>query len=460
MRPLSRGIRVGAVAASLTLTVPLGAAGAETPPRPSQPAQARPAPVEPAGQPAPVGAMRAGRLNCGDRITKSTTLTADVGPCPGNGIIIGADNIIFNLNGHTISGTPGPGSGNDGGIRLPNRKGVTVTGLPGTSGIKGTVTGFDAGVVVNGGSNNTIENLVVRDNVGPDELSGTGEWWEPPAAELGDGIVIFKSPSNRITNNVVIHNGVYDGIGVFGLGSNSNTVRGNTVENTVGIFGNRSGSGTGIIINHFLDQAPGTLQTIEGNRAIGNRVRRNLGSGISSVGNRHGEIVGNEVVENGLEYAAYAEVDWDLAAHGIGVRAGGGLGHPDFDPNLGVLVKDNEANHNGLHGIYIDGSGISVERNQVFNNGAVGLVVGAASTTFMPANSITYNSTGYNFILDLFDMSGPGWVPEDQYCADNVWWGNTWGPLQPKAEEWGFTAAYYPECAAAGGSGPNPPVNS
>ncbi len=39
-------------------------------------------------------------------------------------IIVGADNITLNLNGHTISGTPGPGDGNAAGVRVPNRTGV------------------------------------------------------------------------------------------------------------------------------------------------------------------------------------------------------------------------------------------------------------------------------------------------------------------------------------------------
>ncbi|MDP9366755.1 MAG: hypothetical protein M3Q03_00525, partial [Chloroflexota bacterium] len=124
-------------------------------------------PVEPKGNSASPAAMRAGRLSCGDVITKSTTLVADIGPCPADGITIGADNIRLNLNGHTISGTPGVGDGNAAGIRLPFRTGVTITGHPGNSGKTGTVTGFDGGVFVNGGSGNTVENLVVRDNIGP-----------------------------------------------------------------------------------------------------------------------------------------------------------------------------------------------------------------------------------------------------------------------------------------------------
>ncbi|HEV2126069.1 MAG TPA: hypothetical protein VGW38_25210, partial [Chloroflexota bacterium] len=151
-------------------------------------------------------------VTCGQTITRSTTLVSDVGPCPGDGIIIGADNITLNLNGRTISGTPGPGNGNAAGVRLPNRTGVTVTGLPGGSGMKGTVTGFDAGVFINRGSGNIVQNLAVTDNVGPADTD----------ALLGDGIAVFYSANNKILNNLVARNGLYDGIGILGLGSDNN----------------------------------------------------------------------------------------------------------------------------------------------------------------------------------------------------------------------------------------------
>jgi len=52
----------------------------------------------------------AATLNCGQVLTKSTTLTADVGPCPRHGLIVRADNVVVDLNGHRVFGTPGPGN--------------------------------------------------------------------------------------------------------------------------------------------------------------------------------------------------------------------------------------------------------------------------------------------------------------------------------------------------------------
>jgi len=51
-----------------------------------------------------VGSGWAVPIVCGDTITVSTTLTADIGPCAQDGLIIGADGITLDLNGHRISG--------------------------------------------------------------------------------------------------------------------------------------------------------------------------------------------------------------------------------------------------------------------------------------------------------------------------------------------------------------------
>lgn len=231
--------------------------------------QSRTSPIEPATSVAAAsfaGSVgSAGAVACGQVITSSTTLTADVGPCPADGIIIGADGITLNLNGHTISGDPSVGDGNAAGIRLPFRSRVTVTGFRGAGGARGTVTDFNAGVLINGGSRNNIRNLKIRDNVGPG-----GD------ALLGDGIVLFHSAKNQLINNLVSHNGPFDGIGVLGVDSNDNRIQGNIVEETVSSEGDFVYDGIGILINNFLDEqgTPRRGEPIRNNDVIDNVVRR------------------------------------------------------------------------------------------------------------------------------------------------------------------------------------------
>ena len=206
------------------------------------------------------------------------------------------------------------------------------------------------------------------------------------------------------------------------------------------------------MINHFLDQAPGAGLVISGNGAERNIVRRNFGSGISSIGNVDGRIVDNIVEDNGAEYLPFALVEnvaMDYPANGIGVQAGSG----QRDPGLRMTVSGNVSNRNGLNGVYVNGNANLVTDNSVFENGAIGIVVRRQ----LEGNQITYNRTGYNGILDLFDEGGEDNARERGIdSCPNIWFANTWGPVQPGGQEsWlgSFVTAYAPNCTAAGGSG-------
>lgn len=284
-------------------------------------------------------------VTCGQTITRSTTLTGDVGPCKGNGIIVGADNITLNLNGYRVlgpnlnheTGELKTATGNFAGVRLPNRKGVTVVGgMPGA-----TISGFDAGIFVNGGSNNRILNLAARKNVGPPD----------PNALLGDGIVLVNSANNLIQGNIVHGNGRYDGIAVLGNDSNGNTIRSNTVTNTLANPTNPAGNGTGvgIIVSGFWDVATGKL--VPGNDVLDNVVRSNDGNGISNVNTRDARVAGNMVEDNGHK---------QLPGNGIGVQMGL---HPESS-NGHMVIENNTIRGNGGNGI----SSLETEENQFLGN--------------------------------------------------------------------------------------------
>ena len=434
MRRLRRSIGIGVALSFLLLGAPTDGAGADTPVQdaPAPPAEQAPArrpAVEPTGRSASANAMRSGRLQCGDRITRSTTLTADVGPCAADGIIIGADNIMLNLNGHTISGTPGIGDGNVAGIRIPFKTGVRVTGLPGKSGKTGTVTGFDAGVFVNGGSGNTVENLVISDNVGP-----AGD------ALLSDGIVLFHSGNNRLLNNVVVRNGPFDGIGVLGSDSNDNLIQGNTVEETVGvpaqntggiITGAGAGEGTGILLNNFLDEqgTPRRGEPIRNNQVIDNIVRRNQNSGISNVTHVLGRIEGNIVEDNGAagercetvmdrftgEQRTICGLLAAFPSNGIGVTKGPGSTGLAANGVTRMLITGNRVTGNTGDGIAIGGfrSFTQVSENRIISNVATG-------------NGGSTNNSRY----DLHDYS-QGEGRSGPTCHNNVWQDNVFNTAFP-----------------------------
>src|SRR5215475_13375349 len=50
------------------------------------------------------GVAQASALHCGEVITADTRLSSDLVNCLDNGLVIGADNITLDLNGHVIAG--------------------------------------------------------------------------------------------------------------------------------------------------------------------------------------------------------------------------------------------------------------------------------------------------------------------------------------------------------------------
>jgi parallel beta-helix repeat protein len=147
---------------------------------------------------APATVAGAATVACGQTITQNTVLDGDVGPCPANGangILIGADNITLDLNGHKVLGAPN--LINDGaGIYMFRRTGVTVR--------NGSIRNFDCGVAIEGGSGNTVTGILAQDNIG-----GVG------VTRCAEGVAILSSQSNRVVGNEIVHNGPFGGIGVY-----------------------------------------------------------------------------------------------------------------------------------------------------------------------------------------------------------------------------------------------------
>ena len=91
-------------------------------------------------------ALAASQVSCGETITTDTTLHSDLLNCPNHGIVIGADGITLDLNGHLIDGDGTPAAGCDPqtedcdvGVLNRGHDGVTVTG--------GSVRQFNVGVL-------------------------------------------------------------------------------------------------------------------------------------------------------------------------------------------------------------------------------------------------------------------------------------------------------------------------
>jgi parallel beta-helix repeat protein len=145
---------------------------------------------------------------CGQEITASTTLDADLTCDSGPALIIAADNIVVDLAGHTISGNP---------KSVTDTAGILFRKVTGSTVRNGTVQHFAAGVAIQGGGRNVVQNITAQDNIGPDQ------------GNFGDGIVVDTSVENHIVGNTVLRNGPYSGITLLGA-STHNVVRHNIVS--------------------------------------------------------------------------------------------------------------------------------------------------------------------------------------------------------------------------------------
>lgn len=185
--------------------------------------------------PALAAPAEASHLSCGQVVTASTTLDADL-VCPnGNGLVLQGNGLVLNLNGHTIRGqldsrtvSQPTGLGDNGVIGGPYTTrfargqfvGIDIRGSRNVVVGPGTVKNFAAGVVINGftgGGYNTVRGLTVEENIGP-----------PDSEFFGDGIMILESSNNRVGLNTVRNNGPFDGIGLLGRADN-NLVHDNVV---------------------------------------------------------------------------------------------------------------------------------------------------------------------------------------------------------------------------------------
>jgi parallel beta-helix repeat protein len=385
---------------------------------------------------APASAAAADAVHCGSIITRSTTLQADVGPCPSDGLIIATSNITLDLGGHSVIGTftsqsPSPPTNIvDGeGIHLNNVSGVKVT--------NGSVYHFAVGVRLDGSSGNTISNLNVHDNIG---ILPTD------AANNGDGIALYASNHNLIDHNVVRHNGPWDGIATLSSdgetgtdGASYNTITNNLiVDNNVAMLDDNGqpvwkqdngvaitgpGSTHNVVDHNVIDGSsvngvqvfPACINSYNGasqgcsgtvpndyNVITNNLVRQNgfgapiaiapLGDGILilSMGPRGILEPGHETVENNIVQ--------DNQRNGISI--GGGNGEDLYNApgttqgdNYGCSNLDSEGGNTGVPTADLCGSLYNtVSNNTSSGNGEDGIYIGPKSKF----NTVKNNDVSHN----------------------------------------------------------------
>ena len=369
-------------------------------------------------------------VQCGDVITEDTTLDSNVGPCKQDGLVVAASGVTLDLDGYSVLGANK--NAEQAGIRLQNVSGVTVTSSkPG-----GTVAGFDAGVVVEGGSGNEVSNLTVRDNI--NDLQG-------PVCELGDGILVLDSDDNLITANTVVNNGPFSGIALAG-DSDDNVVSNNQVHNNNAPNIRDTSGRTGRCGAPFSRPIQAIGIRVEGpgataNVVEGNTVTNSAIAGISIHGyvcnppdpsvapdepNTNNFILNNTVSGTGSTTGAL-----DPVADGIAILRQGPL--TVVCSAYGNTIAGNTSFDNFRDGIHLGAttSGNTVDNNVVYNNGRDGIFLAGAPTsggapvidptTGQPFTGAVNNTLTGNEGLGNTRFDGSDFNPN---CDNNDWSAN------------------------------------
>jgi len=390
-------------------------------------------------------------LGCGANVTQNTTLTANVGPCltPGQDAIrITANSVTLNLNGFSVIGNlapvpPGtvPISTEGAGIHFMGTRGSTVT--------NGIVTGFQVGVLLDGGSANVVKKVNAHDNVGD------------AGSNYGDGIAVDNgSTNNQITNNSVTHNGPYSGISML-LNASQNLVSRNTVmANNVATVNPTTGAAGGNVDMGIRVEGPSatnnnlTYNKVSSSGAQGINVLpvchdAFLPGGSTCVGDTANSptlISDNIVTSNGFQRGADGIALFGMglsnafqptgntvinntvsgnARDGIRLQSNGGLcvgGQPATEcAPFKNTVSNNTITHNLANGInlQIGSNQNQVAQNKVTYNGANGVLVALGAV-----NNILRGNTGnHNVTFDGFDgnLAPP--------CDANAWNSNVFNSV-------------------------------
>ncbi len=299
------------------------------------------------------------RLGCGALVTTDVTLDHDLIGCPGDGLVVAADGVTVNLNGHTITGDGIPGTVRfDDGVHIEGRRDVRVFG--------GTLSGFERGIGLISSQDSTISRLrlVANQRVG----------------------ISVRATSHSVVSEILAQGNTFVGIFVA-QGSTDNRIERNTT----------SDSEQGI-----------TLEYVDNNLIKGNRLSRTSGQ-IIIAGN------GNRIVDNTITDAVTCGPD--CGGYGISFEAGSnniisgnrvtnttydGIRVSAYDPGLatvGNVVRDNVVRNAGLDGIAVattgdaatpPPSGTLVTGNTVIGSAGDGIHV-AESGTLIGSNLVIRN---------------------------------------------------------------------
>jgi hypothetical protein len=283
-----------------------------------------------------------GAPKCGDSINLNggpVNLTANLGPCPGSGLVIVGSGTL-KLNGFAIKGVTGSTPSSGAGLYLLNATNVTIDGI-GPDGTLGTISNFATGVAVRpGDSGIVIQNLTLRNNTNGVNVDSAGD------VHIRDNQILPGSGGNNAEVGVFVTSSI-------GVKIKSNLIRG---QSTAGVEADHSLDVTvdlnAIHKNHdgFASAAAGELGLL----VLGNDLSGNYQDGIRISGT------------GGLPYTVAVEGNdvSNSGRDGLGLFGGPLITYRAEDNSMGVGPGNAGG---GQYGIHV-GAGWSIIQNTSYRS--------------------------------------------------------------------------------------------
>jgi parallel beta-helix repeat protein len=339
--------------------------------------------------------------SCGATITMDTKLQKDLVNCPNNGVVISADNVTLDLNGHVIDGDGTefsncpPDEPCDIGVVDFDHHGVTIKG--------GRVREFTFGALVVGAADSRVTRLVLKNNFFSGLLVADSSHSEIDKLIVSAnglttdqaGIDVFDSHELRIEGNSVFAHG---DIGFFVSGLDDSRFELNAVAGNpeAGILLDH-GNGNEFSHNRFSNNGDGIVVSGDANTVAGNWLSgpsecpEECGFGISLEGG-----TGNVIERNTV-----------LRFHQAGIRAAAfeEFGGP---PTVGNTISRNLVRGPAVDGLLVESTAVDtlLERNIAIGAGDDGIDVDRAETTVKRNLALRNGDLGIEAVPRVTDGGG------------------------------------------------------
>jgi parallel beta helix pectate lyase-like protein len=341
------------------------------------------------------GPAFASHVSCGDTITADTTLDSDLVDCPNHGIVIGADGVTLDLNGHLVDGDGTPAAGCDN-QQEPCDFGLFNDGHDGVTVMNGSVRDFAAGVLFGTTTGRARDNRVLGVSATRNDFTGIGIFsqvrglvrdssGDGSLGRDGMGLSLGDSHHVRILNNSFRHNAH---VGMETFESYRYLIKGNLFSR---------------------NDEEAILMGGHDNQVRRNRLVRN-GSGMS-LGGRDNVVAHNRIV-GGHDGIRVEKGRGTLVADNLIVdtrRWGITLGiHRPFIGGAGNVVRANIVRRSRVDGIVVvkkDRHSVLV-RNVVTGSGDDGFDINSRTTTLTGNRARRNDDLGIEAVFGVIDGGG------------------------------------------------------